>query len=91
MILLYSFTIIGYCFVSWKLFVIKILLYIFIKKRYIYIYISVKITLASSSTRLMLEREDKKADDQKPDEELQFNLQLLGEVISAKNVMVYRY
>ena len=54
-------------------------------------FLSVKITLASSSTRLMLEREDKKADDQKPDEELQFNLQLLGEVISAKNVMVYRY
>jgi len=41
--------------------------------------------------RLMKEREEgKRPVDQKTDEELQFNLQLLGEVTSARNVQIYR-
>ena len=43
------------------------------------------------SSRLVGEREDKNKEDHKTDEELQFNLQLLAEVISVKNVQIYRY
>jgi len=49
--------------------------------------------LCQSLTRLMEERdqdEKRKEDTTKVDEELQFNLQLLGEVLNVKNLQVYR-